>query len=65
MLSPHEFATLILLREERDPHDLDPVDLDSLLCHQLVMLEKSPSGQAFPRITHRGHSILDAVGRAR
>ncbi|MGH8789968.1 MAG: hypothetical protein ACREYA_33465 [Cupriavidus necator] len=65
MLSPHEIATLILLKAAPDPVDLDPVDLDALLDRQFVTLEKHPSGQACPRITPRGHSILTVVGRIR
>ncbi len=62
MLSHHEIATLILVKDAQDPRELDPADLDTLLEHEFVALEKRPSGQASPRITHRGHSILKAVG---
>ncbi|WP_367395289.1 hypothetical protein [Cupriavidus sp. Agwp_2] len=62
MLSHHEIATLILVEGAQDLRELDPADLDTLLVHELVALEKRPAGQACPRITHRGHSILKAVG---
>ncbi|WP_454743453.1 hypothetical protein [Cupriavidus necator] len=63
MLSQHEIATLILVKDAKDPRGLNPADLDTLLEHEFVALEKRPSGLACPRITHRGHSILKAVGR--
>lgn len=31
MLSPHEIATLILVKDAPDPFDLDPSDLDTLV----------------------------------
>ncbi|MGH8521485.1 MAG: hypothetical protein ACREYA_34905 [Cupriavidus necator] len=63
MLSHHEIATLILVKDAQEPLELDTADLDTLLERELVALEKRPSGPACPRITHRGHSILQAVGR--
>ncbi|WP_354687522.1 hypothetical protein [Cupriavidus necator] len=64
MLSPHEIATLILVKDAPAPLDLDPSDLDTLLERQLVMLEARPSGQACPRLTQRGRFVLKAVGRS-
>lgn len=66
MLSPHEIAALILVTEVPNPEELDPVAIDTLLAHQLVTLEnRPPSGQACPRLTSRGDSLLKAVGRFR
>ncbi|WP_316157602.1 hypothetical protein [Cupriavidus sp. BIC8F] len=65
MLSHHEIATLILVKDAQGPLGLDPADLDTLLEHEFVELEKRPYGHARPRITHRGHSILKAVGLRR
>jgi len=65
MLSPHEIATLILLRDARSPYDLDPLDLDALMQHQLIALESCPYGHLRPRITDRGTSLLKAVDRGR
>ncbi|MFC4522599.1 hypothetical protein [Cupriavidus pinatubonensis] len=65
MLSPHEIAALILVKEAPAPVDLDPADLDTLLEHQLVTLEKRPSDHARPRLTQRGDSLLKAVSRNR
>lgn len=65
MLSPHEIATLMLVKNAPDPVELDPSDLDALLERQFVTLEERPSGQACPRLTHRGDFVLKAVGRSR
>ncbi|MFS8978251.1 hypothetical protein PO002_27720 [Cupriavidus necator] len=62
MLSHHEFAKLILVKDAQRPLELDRADLDTLLEHEFVALEKRPSGQECPRITQRGRSILKAVG---
>ncbi|WP_432263419.1 hypothetical protein [Cupriavidus sp. TMH.W2] len=65
MLSPHEIAALILIKEAPNPEELDPVAIDTLLAHHFVTLESRPSGQACPRLTQRGDSLLKAVGRFR
>jgi hypothetical protein len=61
MLSPHEFATLMLVRDA--PDQIDPVV--TLLEHQLVMLESLTSGQRRPLVTINGHSVLKAAARIR
>ncbi|MBN3786079.1 hypothetical protein [Burkholderia sp. Ac-20353] len=63
MLSPHEFATLMLVKDAPDQLGLDRADLDMLLERQLVALETLPSGQQRPQITNDGVSILKAVAR--
>jgi hypothetical protein len=63
MLSPHEFATLMLVKDAPDQLGLDGADLDMLLERQLVALETLPSGQQRPQITSDGVSILKAVTR--
>lgn len=65
MLSPHEIAALILVKDAPNPEDLDPEAIDMLLTHQFVTLENRPSGQVCPRLTQRGDSLLKAVGRFR
>jgi hypothetical protein len=57
MLSPHEFATLMLLK--------DAQDLEALLERQLITLEKLTSGQHRPLVTLNGHSVLKAAARIR
>ena len=65
MLSPHEFATLMLLKDVPDPIDLDRADVKALLEHQLITLEKPTSGQRRPLITINGDSVLKAAARIR
>ena len=63
MLSPHEFATLMLVKDAPDQLELDHANLDILLEQQLVALETLSSGQQRPQITSDGVSILKAVTR--
>jgi hypothetical protein len=65
MLSPHEFATLMLLKDAPDRIDLDRADVEALLERQLVTLEKTTSGQRRPLLAINGHSILKAAARIR
>jgi hypothetical protein len=63
MLSPHEFATLMLLKDAPDPLSLDSEDLEALLEKQLITLEQLTSGQQRPLITDNGHLFLKAAAR--
>jgi hypothetical protein len=63
MLSPHEFATLMLLKDAPDLASLDSFDLEALLDRQLVTLEQLASGQQRPLITHDGQMFLKAAAR--
>jgi hypothetical protein len=65
MLSPREFATLMLLKDAPDSSDLDHSDLETLLERQLVTLEQIAPGQRRPLITISGHSALKAAARLR
>jgi len=65
MLSPHEFATLMLVKNAPDQIDLDRAELDTLLERQLVALELLASGHPRPRLTRDGDSVLQAVARKR
>lgn len=65
MLSPHEFATLMLLKYTPDEIDLDRAELKALFELQLVTLEELASGQTRPLITADGHLFLNAVARTR
>ncbi len=60
MLSPHEFATLMLVRHAPDQIDMDRAELDALLERQLVMLEHSAEGRRRAHLTAMGRSLLDA-----
>ncbi len=65
MLSPHEFATLMLLRDAPDQIDVDRADLEALIERQLITMEKLTSGQPRPLVTNNGHSVLKAAARIR
>lgn len=61
MLSPHEFATLMLVRHAPDQLDMNRGELDALLENQLVMLENSAQGVKLPRLTGKGNTYLNAL----
>lgn len=65
MLSPHEFATLILVRDAPDQIEASRAELSTLLERQLVALEQAERGMSRPRITPNGHSVLEACARMR
>jgi hypothetical protein len=61
MLSPHEFATLLLVKHAPEATDLDRSELKSLLEHRLVALEQTVNGIALPMLTPGGQSLLRAM----
>ncbi|WP_246641442.1 hypothetical protein [Paraburkholderia edwinii] len=61
MLSPHEFATLMLVRQAPDQLDMDRAELDTLLERQLVMLEHCGKGARRAYLTGKGRTFLDAL----
>ncbi|MEM5384833.1 hypothetical protein VSR68_14690 [Paraburkholderia phymatum] len=63
MLSPHEFATLMLVKAAPEQIDLGREELDTLLERQLVALEKLASEVQRPRLTLHGVSVLQAITR--
>lgn len=63
MLSPHEFATLKLIKDAPDQIELDRAELDVLLERQLISLEKRASERLCPQITSNGASVLNAIAR--
>lgn len=63
MLSPHEFATLMLVASAPEQIDLNREELDTLLERQLIALEQISSGAQRPHLTHDGDSILRAIAR--
>jgi len=62
MLSPHEFATLMLLCQAPDQLDMNRAELDALLERQLVMLKHSAPGRRRAYLTKKGRSILHTLG---
>ena len=64
MLSPHELATLILVKNAPDQIELDRMELGILLMLHLVVLKEFGSKQ-YPHITRYGESILKAAEQFR
>jgi hypothetical protein len=63
MLSPHEFATLLLVKDAPNQLDMEREELDALLERQLVELERLASGFEQWRLTESGDSALRAIKR--
>lgn len=63
MLSPHEFATLLLVKDAPNQLDMEREELDALLERQLVQLEKLASGNQRWRLTETGDTTLRAIKR--
>ncbi|WP_042259342.1 hypothetical protein [Paraburkholderia heleia] len=63
MLSPKEFATLMLVRHSPDQIDMNREELDTLLERQLVALEQWTQDRRRLSLTIAGRSLLEAVGR--
>ncbi|WP_206956978.1 hypothetical protein [Trinickia acidisoli] len=66
MLSPHELATLMLVKDAPDQIG-DRAELGTLLERHLIALEQPEEevGLPRPRITENGNSILAACSRLR
>jgi hypothetical protein len=62
MLSPHEFATLMLVKDSAD-QIADRGELDALVERQLVAMEQLAGGAMRPRVTEDGDLILRALTR--
>jgi hypothetical protein len=63
MLSPHEFATLLLVKDAPNQVEMERDELDALLERQLVQLEKLASGLKQWRLTEIGDSAIRAIKR--
>ncbi|MFM0625788.1 hypothetical protein [Paraburkholderia xenovorans] len=63
MLSPHEFATLLLVKDAPNQVDMEREELDALLERQLVQLELLASGNEQWRVTESGDNALRAIKR--
>lgn len=62
MLSAHEFATLMLVKDAAD-QIADRDELDALLERQLVAMEQLAGGAVLPSVTQDEDSILRALAR--
>lgn len=65
MLSPHEFAVLMLVKASPDQTDVRREEFNALLEQQLVALESTPSGTHRPRVTNNGESLLRTMMQIR
>lgn len=65
MLSPHEFAALLLIEHSADAADLDPGDLTALVERQFVALEQITSEYRRACLTKNGRSLLETVDHRR
>jgi hypothetical protein len=63
MLSPHELATLMLVRSSPDQIDTTRAELDTLRDRQLIFLERRAGGWRRPMLTPAGAHLLDAAAR--
>jgi hypothetical protein len=63
MLSPLEFATLLLVKDAPDQLQWDRAELGTLLERQLVKLEELASENKRPQLTAAGDSFLQAIAR--
>jgi hypothetical protein len=62
MLNPHEFATLMLVKDSAE-QIADRDDLDALLERQLVAMEQLAGGAVLLRVTQDGDSLLRTLAR--
>ncbi|RKP46505.1 hypothetical protein [Trinickia fusca] len=63
MLSPHEFAALLLIEHTTNPADFDCGDLSALVERQLVVLEQLTSEYLRAHLTPSGRSIIESIER--
>lgn len=63
MLSPHEFATLMLVKDAPDQTGMERHELDALLERQLVQLERFATGLEHWTVTETGDTALRAIRR--
>lgn len=60
MLSPHEFATLLRVKDAPDQAEMERDELDALLEQQLVRLEALGSGRRYC-VTESGDAALRSI----
>ncbi|SMG49141.1 hypothetical protein [Paraburkholderia susongensis] len=63
MLSPHELATLMLIRSVPDQIDMTRIELDILLNCELISLEPRTGERQRPMLTPAGAHLLEAAAR--
>ncbi|MGN6806685.1 MAG: hypothetical protein ACTHJZ_12175 [Trinickia sp.] len=65
MLSLHEVAALLLVKDGHALKQIDRAELEMLSAHDLITLENRESTDIRARVTYRGESMLRAIGRTR
>lgn len=65
MLSPHELATLMLVKNAPERIEPDRMELGALRALELIDIGSPESGAALARVTPRGDALLRAVSRVR
>ncbi|MFX1766916.1 hypothetical protein PWP93_30905 [Paraburkholderia sp. A1RI-2L] len=65
MLSPHELATLMLVKSAPEWIEPDRIELGALRELQLIDIGPQEFGVPLPRVTPRGDALLRAVARVR
>ncbi|MFP6561215.1 hypothetical protein WJ542_23350 [Paraburkholderia sp. B3] len=63
MLSPHELATLMLIRSAPEQIDMTRVELDTLLDCDLISLEPRAGERRLPMLTAAGAHVLEVAAR--
>ncbi|MCG5078303.1 hypothetical protein [Paraburkholderia tagetis] len=63
MLSAHEIATLMLVKDAPERMDVDRMELWALRELQLVEMEPPEAGLPMARVTPRGDAVLRAIAR--
>jgi hypothetical protein len=63
MLSPHEIATLMLVKDAPGRIESGRAELHALLTLELVTVERPAAGFPFLQVTPRGDTILHAISR--
>ena len=63
MLSPHEIATLMMVKNAPCWIGPDRAELHALLDLELVTVERHVPGFLLAHVTPRGHAVLRAIAR--
>jgi hypothetical protein len=65
MLSPHEIATLLLVKDAPGRIETSRAEFDALLQLELIIVDRVTNGLPLPRLTPRGDAVLQAFARPR
>ncbi|MDO3622835.1 hypothetical protein Q3O98_17280 [Ralstonia pseudosolanacearum] len=65
MLSPHEFAVLLLVNDSAESSELDRADVEVLIERKLVTLECYEPDRCYAQVTPQGTEFLKACGHVR